>query len=157
MDVELNDVAKFQLESNRIEGINRVRAAEVEALRTLLAAERLWIDELVAYVKIIQPDARLRATPDIPGVRVGNHIAPPSGPKLMMDLNMLLDRVNTGTISAYYAHVEYETLHAFEDGNGRSGRALWLWQMIKQEDFRFGIDFLHKWYYQTLSHTRVRL
>lgn len=148
------NLVRFQAESNRIEGINRVGADEVEALQTFLASERISTGELAAYVKVIQPDARLRATSDIPCVRVGNHIAPPSGPKLMTDLNMLLDRVNgvSGSISAFEAHIAYETLHPFEDGNGRSGRALWLWQMVKQEHFNFELDFLHKFYYQTMQH-----
>jgi Fic/DOC family len=145
------ELVRFQSESNHIEGINIVRSSEVEALQAFLATESLWIGDLVAYVKVIQPDARLRATPDIPGVRVGNYVAPPSGEKLMMDLNMLLDRVNAGMISAYHAHVEYETLHIFEDGDGRSGRALWLWQMIKQRNFNFELTFLHAFYYQSLA------
>lgn len=142
----------FQTESNRIEGIHIVRAVEIDALQALLVVDRLRIEDLAAYVKVIQPDARLRATPDVPGVRVGNHVAPPSGPKLMRDLSMLLDGVNLGAnashaLKAHEAHCIYETLHPFTDGNGRSGRALWLWMRKGHAP----LGFLHQFYYDTLS------
>ena len=40
--------------------------------------------------------------------------------------------------------------HPFTDGNGRSGRALWLWQMNNHAPF----GFLHTFYYQTLENSR---
>lgn len=43
-------------------------------------------------------------------------------------------------------HIAYEMLHPFTDGNGRSGRMLWAWQMRN-----FPLDFLHTFYYQTLN------
>lgn len=143
----------FQEESNRIEGINFVRAAEVVALERLLKSERLWTDDLISYVATVQPNAIIRDKASVPGVRVGNHIAPPSGPKLMTDLCMLLDRVNgVGAVSAWEAHVEYERLHVFTDGNGRSGRALWLWMHRGNAP----LGFLHTWYYETLANLQNR-
>ena len=52
----------------------------------------------------------------------------------------------------YDIHRRYETLHPFMDGNGRSGRILWAWQMI-HHDIRPGLSlgFLHAFYYQTLD------
>ena len=49
-------------------------------------------------------------------------------------------------------HLRYETLHPFMDGNGRSGRILWAWQML-HHDIAPGIrlGFLHAFYYQTLA------
>ena len=137
----------FQAESNRIEGIQCVTQAEVEALQTMIDSERLWTNELIAYVSVIQPDARIRDAANVPGVRVGRHIAPPSGPKLVVDLEDLLDRVNNGLITAHDAHCAYETLHPFTDGSGRSGRALWLW--MRNGDAPLG--FLHQFYYDTLA------
>jgi hypothetical protein len=47
------------------------------------------------------------------------------------------------------AHVRYETLHPFTDGNGRTGRALWYWMMVGSS--RADLGFLHAFYYQTLK------
>jgi Fic family protein len=41
------------------------------------------------------------------------------------------------------------------DGNGRSGRAIWLWQMLRQEGGA-PLGFLHHFYYQTLEAQDVR-
>jgi len=40
------------------------------------------------------------------------------------------------------------------DGNGRSGRAIWAWQMLGDEQDPFAIPFLHRFYYQTLDASR---
>jgi Fic/DOC family len=153
MNYAAANLLAFQTESNHIEGIDAVLDEEVQALERLLDSSKLWIGELVAYVSVCQPSAVLRDKKSVPGVRVGDHIAPPSGPKLMEDLCILLDKVNNfGKISSWRAHVEYENLHPFTDGNGRSGRALWLWMCNGQAP----LGFLHSFYYQTLSNIRLK-
>jgi len=47
---------------------------------------------------------------------------------------------------AFEVHLDYEHLHPFTDGNGRSARMLWAWQMRE-----FPLGFLHTFYYQALS------
>jgi Fic family protein len=94
-------------------------------------------------------------------VQVGQHVAPPGGPGILQDLDALLFRVNhsdqhEAAADPYQIHHEYETLHPFIDGNGRSGRALWAWQMVHDEKKNLGVQalglgFLHLFYYPTLS------
>jgi hypothetical protein len=56
-----------------------------------------------------QPNAVLRATTDIHGVRVGNHIAPQSGPKIVEEFDLLLKWIANDALSPWAAHVAYET------------------------------------------------
>lgn len=71
---------------------------------------------------------------------------PPAGNP---DMGKALDELLEKDLDAYHLHVEYEKLHPFMDGNGRSGRALWAW---KHRDLSLG--FLRAFYYQTLANSR---
>lgn len=136
----------FVRESNRIEGILRDPFEdEIGAHERLLLLDKITVPEMEAFVAIIQPGAILRREVGL-NVRVGNHIAPPGGPIIEAQLGDLL----AGDLGAYKKHCVYETLHPFTDGNGRSGRALWLWQMSGEAP----IGFLHRFYYQTLDAVR---
>lgn len=141
----------FVRESNRIEGILRDPTdAEMTEFQRFVALDKVTIADLVTFVSIYQPrfpKAVLRDTPDVPGVRVGNHIAPPSGPDIRALLEHLVRCANDRSMNAWEVHTAYEQLHPFTDGNGRSGRILWRWQMG-----RAPIGFLHQFYYQTLAH-----
>ena len=147
---------KFIIESNAIEGTHRDPTdAEKKEFRRCMMLEKVTVEDIEQFVRVYQPDAKLRDNINIPGVQVGNHIAPPSSPQIRRMLNLLLFRVNDmGTdISPYEAHITYETLHPFTDGNGRSGRMLWAWQMGRS---KLGLGFLHRFYYQTLDSTQKR-
>src|SRR5271168_1661190 len=95
------ELIAFQHESNRIEGIIGVSGRQIEALQTLLASRYITVGDLVAYVKVVQPNAQLRSTPNIPDVRVGNPIAPPSG---LDALGSLLLKANHAGTSAFEIH-----------------------------------------------------
>jgi Fic/DOC family len=146
----LND---FMRESNRIEGIHRQPTEEEIAAtaRFLSRADVITISDLVDLVAVYQPDARPRFAQGL-DVRVGNHFPPKGGPHVQVALQALLDKAAPRNADAYRAHVEYETLHPFTDGNGRSGRALWLWMMGGIH--RAPLGFLHHFYYQALQHAR---
>ncbi len=138
----------FVRESNRIEGILRDPTEdEISAHERFLALGKITVRDIEDFVGVIQPDAALRRWTG-QNVRVGNYIAPPGGPEIEMRLENILDHMHKH--NAYKTHLAYENLHPFTDGNGRSGRALWLWQM----DGEAPIGFLHMFYYQTLDTQR---
>lgn len=143
---------RFVTESNAIEGIHRqVLWEEVEAHERFLEQEiadaAAMIDALAVFVAKVQPGATLRAREGM-NVRVGPHVAPPGGPQIPRLLKALLE-ADQG--DPWRRHCAYETLHPFMDGNGRSGRVLWLREMGGIESVPLG--FLHTFYYQTLQRT----
>lgn len=153
----MTDLISFVKESNRIEGIRREPTkAEIEAHQEFLAVSISCLEEatLRDFVSIIAPGKPLREKRGM-DVRVGNHIAPRGGPEISDKLIEILTRAAEGA-DAYEVHQSYEHLHPFMDGNGRSGRALWLWQMKQRSglDRALALGFLHHWYYASLSHHR---
>ncbi len=146
------DILAFVRESNRIEGIIReATPQECQATEEFISADTLTIVRVKALVAVLQPNARIRDRAGL-NVRVGSHIAPLGGPEIVDALEDILEFVPV--YEPYWTHHQYETLHPFTDGNGRSGRAIWLWQMI-----RCGggapLGFLHHWYYQSLQARRA--
>lgn len=134
----------FIRESNRIEGIFREPTIEeVNEFRRFIQLEKVTIEDMKIFVGVYQPNATLR---DKIGydVRVGNYIAPRGGVDIYHSLQRILEEVSN--TNAFNTHIQYEKLHPFTDGNGRSGRMLWAWKMK-----RLDLGFLHMFYYQTLQ------
>lgn len=148
----------FVTESNRIEGMGPAQPHEIYAHEALLLVETaLTVNNISAFVDLIGGKP-LRDSPGMQ-VYVGNHVPPPGGPELVQAFSDLLYQIAENRayrrlrgLTPFEAHVRYETLHPFMDGNGRSGRAVWLWQMGGMQ--RAPLGFLHHFYYQTLDAQR---
>lgn len=141
---------KFLNESNRIEGIHEpVPDSIVEYAAEFLQRPIVLVSDMVEAATVFQPDARLRNRKGL-DVRVGNHMPPKGGQHIVEALNELL--CDADDDDPWETHMKYETLHPFTDGNGRTGRLLWLWQMEQNGDRLTELGFLHAFYYQTLRH-----
>lgn len=140
----MDNLYEFLLESNKIEGIETVTPGEIIAAEKFLALSELTIEDVVEYVSITAPGARLRDKRGM-DVRVGNYLPSRGDPRIRLMLETLLEHINSKMITPFKAHLAYESLHPFMDGNGRSGRLIWLWMMKKAP-----LGFLHEFYYQTL-------
>lgn len=147
---------RFAEESNRIEGImGPAQQDELDALAEFLSRPHISGYDLARYVAVVAPGHLMRTKPGM-NVRVGGHVAPEGGEAIPEAVGGLCVRAYGGD-TPYDVHVAYELLHPFTDGNGRSGRALWLWQHMQQgTDARpKALGFLHTFYYEALSHART--
>jgi fido (protein-threonine AMPylation protein) len=145
------ETVDFVRESNRIEGINKepTKGEMLEHDRFIDLAVVTAVD-LKRFVAVYQPNARIRNRIGM-NVRVGSYAPKPGSEMIPILLEELLDDIEEKT--PYQAHVEYELLHPFTDGNGRSGRALWAWHMIQNKG-NYNLGFLHHFYYQSLDAAR---
>jgi len=143
----------FIKESNKIEGIYNLNLVDTQrtVYERLLGQKEIEVNDLKFFVYHIQPGFKLRDKLGM-DVRVGNYIPPPGGKDIILLLTAILDRINKNLFLPFTMHKVYEELHPFMDGNGRSGRLLWAWQMLRF-GHRPGLDlgFLHAWYYQSLD------
>lgn len=145
-------IEEFVIESFKIESLAPTEEA-YNAHDLFLGLPRITVFDLERLVATIAHGARLRTSPFL-NVRVGTHVAPQGGPEIKEELEQILMRANM-IEDPYSTHIAYETLHPFTDGNGRSGRALWAWQMLRTERASWlEMGFLHAWYYQSLEGAR---
>lgn len=98
-------------------------------------------------------------------VSVGNHVPPPASevPRLMSELEKYINEPSDlpPLIKAGLAHVQFETIHPFLDGNGRIGRLLIVLMLIESGLLEAPILYpsyyfkkYHAEYYQRLDGVR---
>jgi hypothetical protein len=120
---------EFQCESNMIEDIvasEECLQLQTRALREL-CENPLTIASIEAYVLAVQPDAFLRTNKgDEVSIMGFDGLA--GGLAVSYALQEIIDGLDT--TENWYNYVRYELLHPFSDGNGRSGRAVWLYYML---------------------------
>jgi len=146
----------FICESNAIEGIYRKPTdLEVSSFRIFMEMPALTLDDVCVLQAVFAPANPLRTEPYM-NVRVGSHIAPPGGVLIKPMLLSIIEDANSGD-NPWHTHVDFETLHPFLDGNGRTGRAVWAWQMQRLGRDPFELPFLHRFYYQSLENSRAAL
>lgn len=138
----------FVTESNLIENIHRVTDEEVQQAEEFMELKTVMVDDLIKFVSVYKPTARLRESYGM-NIYIGNYTPMRGGLHVRIALDSLLKDIEAG-LDSYEAHIRYESIHPFSDGNGRSGRMLWAWQ---QGYVGLGLLFLHMFYYQTLAHS----
>jgi hypothetical protein len=143
----------FVTESNAIEGIHREPTfREITAHERLLRCEPPLVKDLCEFVADCA-GAPLRYRPGM-NVTVGGYVPPPGGSMIRAELQDILGMAASPHSTPYGVHRAYEALHPFMDGNGRSGRVLWLWQKLHRGEDPFARSFLQGWYYESLAAIR---
>lgn len=150
------NIYEFAVESNTIEGIHdeAKHKKHAEILAEFLKIDEITIGDLEGFVFAIQPNGALRQLGN-QNVMIGGKMAPPAHISMALLSNLLLD-IKENSVTMFDAHCRYEMAHPFMDGNGRSGRALWLWMWVNQYGKEVPPSFLHMFYYQTLKDYSLR-
>lgn len=152
-------ITDFVADSNRIEGIYSVKSSEISATEVFLATETMSFEAIQTLQAAYAPGKPIRDRVGM-NVRVGNYVAPLGGRNIILGLMSLVSKLNKAKAgindNPWHTHIEFERLHPFLDGNGRTGRAVWAWHMQKLGLNPFGLPFLHRFYYQTLENDTNR-
>lgn len=144
--IDVSNIIRFLVESNSIEAIYREPTAQEIDETTKFLHGPLNADTVIELQAIYAPKKPLRNKIGM-NVRVGAHIPPSGSPTMRANMVSILQMSDP-----WECHVAFEALHPFMDGNGRTGRSVWLWKMFDTHKDPFSLSFLHRFYYQTLSH-----
>jgi len=150
----LRDVKEAENHKKAFDYMNSLKTQKLSQETVCKIQELIVKDTLSESMK--QFEGTLRGV----NVRVGNHIAPPfyKVPKQLENLlrwhSKYHKKFHPVVIAAYF-HAEFETIHPFVDGNGRTGRLLMNY-MLKQSNYP-PINIFLKYrlkYYEALEKAR---
>ena len=137
---------------------------ELERAEKFLKLEEIKIADICNFVSATTKDhgtlGQIRSIHGI-DVIVGDHHPPKGGPHIVEALGEIVSNINIDKTYrdsyAFNLHAKYESLHPYTDGNGRSGRLIWLWMMGGFEWLDASpYNFLQYWYYQSLNNWRSK-
>jgi len=142
-----NRLLDFAVESNKIENIHDKESHEehYSKLIKFLKLKELTLDNVCEF----NTWGELRDKQGM-DVMVGDSVPPKGGYRIPKDLVIITSWANSNE-NPFTIHREFENLHPFTDGNGRTGRVIWLWQMLNQHKYDLRYLFLQKYYFQSLQ------
>lgn len=133
---KISSLVEFIAHSNAIEGVYSIEAVQdsLDAWKNIESIEVMTIK----IMRQIHKDVMRRLNKRIAGkirrvnVSVGGRTCPPPY-KLIKMLKVWLNEHEfvRGEEDIKRAHVEWEKIHPFEDGNGRTGRIIMNWQRVR--------------------------
>lgn len=140
----------FCAESHAIEGVFDSALTELLATRTAdFLDTSLTLESLCEFNDkgVLRDQAGMN-------LRAGFYIPTPGGPSVRVTLLNLIGDINHQSVSPYDAHCQFMALLPFMDGNGLTGRALWLYHRLLMDQ---GVPhkFLRNWYVDCLQLSRT--
>jgi hypothetical protein len=138
----------FCVESHAIEGIVDSALTEDLALRT---ADFLDSDLSIETLGQFNTKGFLRTQLGM-DLKIGTYRPPQGGPNIRIALRHILGDMYD-KVTPYEVHCRFMTLQPYMDGNGITGRVLWLYQRVHMNKTRPN-KFLRNWYMDSLAHWR---